>query len=94
MITKSKPSQQVGAAPPDPCTWDLLEPLLKNFSLRPCFIVVLAYSCSLMKFQGDSSISFKVMKGQNQNFEKVKTKLEQAIRPVFTDLVTNALVIC
>jgi len=24
MITKSKPSQQLGAVPPDPCTWDLL----------------------------------------------------------------------
>ena len=24
MITKSKPSQQLGAVPPDLCTWDLL----------------------------------------------------------------------
>ena len=24
MITKSKPSQRLGAVPPDPCTWDLL----------------------------------------------------------------------
>jgi len=24
MITKSKPSQQLGAAPLDPCNWDLL----------------------------------------------------------------------
>jgi len=31
-----------------------------------------------MKFQEDSPISVKVMKGQKQNFEK-------AIRPVFTD---------
>ena len=37
-----------------------------------------------MKFQEDWPISFEVTKGQNQNFEK-------AIRPVFTDPVTNAL---
>ena len=39
-----------------------------------------------MPFKKIGQISFKVMKSQNQNYEK-------AIRPVFTDQVTNSLVI-
>jgi len=50
-----------------------------KFSLN----IALAYNC-LLKFQEDWPISFKDVKGQNQNFEK-------AIIPVFTDLVTNVL---
>jgi len=38
-----------------------------------------------VKFQENWPISVKVMKDQKQNFEK-------AIRPVFTDQVTNVLV--
>ena len=48
-------------------------------------IVALACSCLLMAVQEDWRSSFKVMKGQN---------FEKAIRPVFTDPVTNALVMC